>query len=448
MPPSSYFPDKFLTGANAPTTASFFSAIILFMSITDTDKMDSNQSFSVGNWQVFPDTGRMECGTTSSSLDPKLMNLLLLLAKANGDVLSRKQIEDALWPDIIVGEDTLARTISRLRRAFGDSAQDPTYIETLPKRGYRLVKPVSFRPRPQQYKWGWTSEKLVAALVVIVLIVSAAAFVHLQATRNTTGSRLADLTARADNLYMQFTYKENEAAIALYEKAISMDENYAAAQSGLANALVQRVIRWPASSPENYSGSVQESLRLGMHQSAAGRGTLERATALAERAVRLAPGDADALKALGLAYAAENRIEEARSIYLRAVEINRDAWEAMINLSEIYEIQQDPHSGIQWLIQAYESMERVYHQEPQRVGSWQAAIGVLIGSKTEALGQNQDAEIWYRRALEVAPYEPEATSRLAALLRKSGDTMQANRLCSTLEEKFGPTQGCADQVDE
>src|SRR5438270_13793337 len=45
----------------------------------------------------------------------------------------------ALWPGVIVGEDSLARTVSKLRQALGDDAKAPRYIETIAKRGYRLL---------------------------------------------------------------------------------------------------------------------------------------------------------------------------------------------------------------------------------------------------------------------------------------------------------------------
>ena len=51
---------------------------------------------------------------------------------------------ESLWPGVIVGEDTLARAVSRLRKALGDETKAPTYIETLPKRGYRLIADVKF----------------------------------------------------------------------------------------------------------------------------------------------------------------------------------------------------------------------------------------------------------------------------------------------------------------
>ena len=114
----------------------------------------------------------------------------------------------------------------------------------------------------------------------------------------------------------------------------------------------------------------------------------------------------------------------------------------MINLSEIYSIKGQNAESIHMLEQAFETMARLYPEEPQRVGPWQAAVGALVGKKKEEAGAPQEAEIWYRRTLEISPFEPEATWRLAALLREAGDLAQANRLCATLREKLGDKQSC------
>ncbi|MEG3193701.1 winged helix-turn-helix domain-containing protein, partial [Lysobacter sp. D1-1-M9] len=74
------------------------------------------------------------------------MDLLLLLAAHPGQVLGRERITAVLWPEVLVGDDSLARTVSKLRQALGDDAKSPRYIETLSKRGYRLLAPVSEAP--------------------------------------------------------------------------------------------------------------------------------------------------------------------------------------------------------------------------------------------------------------------------------------------------------------
>ncbi|MEJ2523908.1 MAG: hypothetical protein P8080_13735 [Gammaproteobacteria bacterium] len=92
--------------------------------------------------------------------------------------------------------------------------------------------------------------------------------------------------------------------------------------------------------------------------------------------------------------------------------------------------------------QAYASMERAYQYEPQRVGPWQAALGVLIGETYEKLDERAEAELWYRRVLAAEPYDPGATVRLARLLAASGQEAEAQSLCRALRERIGDYEGC------
>lgn len=106
----------------------------------------SLHGFMVGEWQADRATGTLTGGGTQQRLEPKVMDLLFLLAGQNGRVVSRDDIMTSLWPGLVVGEDNLARTVSKLRQALGDDAKAPTYIETIAKRGYRLLAGVGPLP--------------------------------------------------------------------------------------------------------------------------------------------------------------------------------------------------------------------------------------------------------------------------------------------------------------
>src|SRR5262245_63205103 len=71
------------------------------------------------------------------------MDLLAFLANSGGRVVSKDEIIDAVWHGRFIAEATLTRSIADLRRALGDDQRSPQYIETIPKRGYRLVARVS-----------------------------------------------------------------------------------------------------------------------------------------------------------------------------------------------------------------------------------------------------------------------------------------------------------------
>ena len=98
--------------------------------------------FHVGRWRVAPSLNRLEADDTTVHLEPKVMQVLVRLAQQPGQVVSREQLLAAAWADTFVTDDVLKRSISELRRALGDDARQPVYIETIPKGGYRLIAPV------------------------------------------------------------------------------------------------------------------------------------------------------------------------------------------------------------------------------------------------------------------------------------------------------------------
>ena len=80
-------------------------------------------------------------GTTR--LEPKVMQVLLCLAAQAGQVVSKERLLRTVWSDTFVGDDVLTRSISELRRVFGDDVKEPRFIQTIPKSGYRLIAGVS-----------------------------------------------------------------------------------------------------------------------------------------------------------------------------------------------------------------------------------------------------------------------------------------------------------------
>jgi DNA-binding winged helix-turn-helix (wHTH) protein/TolB-like protein/Flp pilus assembly protein TadD len=82
-------------------------------------------------------------GSPAAQLQPQPARLLELLAGRSGEVVSRDEIRQAVWGDSFVDFDaSLNFCVKQLRRSLGDSATSPRYIETLPRRGYRFLRPV------------------------------------------------------------------------------------------------------------------------------------------------------------------------------------------------------------------------------------------------------------------------------------------------------------------
>ncbi|WP_348672961.1 transcriptional regulator, partial [uncultured Abyssibacter sp.] len=107
-----------------------------------TSRKPPDHPFRVGRWRADPSTNTLSDGDARVAVEPKVMDLLTLLASAPGEVFSRETLMALVWPGVVVGEDSLARAVSKLRRALGDRTQAPAYVETIPKRGYRLIAEV------------------------------------------------------------------------------------------------------------------------------------------------------------------------------------------------------------------------------------------------------------------------------------------------------------------
>ena len=82
-------------------------------------------------------------------LEPKVMQVLVLLAGHAGQVVAKERLIQTVWPDTFVTDDVLTRAISELRRVFGDEVKESRFIQTIPKSGYRLIARVSPRGADQ-----------------------------------------------------------------------------------------------------------------------------------------------------------------------------------------------------------------------------------------------------------------------------------------------------------
>ena len=99
-------------------------------------------SFRVGEWLIRPELGRIIGHGKSVRVEPKVMQVLEVLAQSAGEMVPREDLIQRVWPGVFVTDDVLTRCISVLRRVFEDSRTEPQVIETISKRGYRLIAPV------------------------------------------------------------------------------------------------------------------------------------------------------------------------------------------------------------------------------------------------------------------------------------------------------------------
>ena len=124
--------------------------------------------FLLGPWQIDPAACELRNGGGVVRLRPKVMDLLVAFARNPGRVLSKHYLLDMVWPEVTVGDASLTVAVGELRDALGDHPEQPVYIETIPRRGYRLIAPVT-DPDADRVRPGGSRFWLTGAGIELVL---------------------------------------------------------------------------------------------------------------------------------------------------------------------------------------------------------------------------------------------------------------------------------------
>ena len=110
--------------------------------VTTTDP-DHAAQFYLADWHVDTASNRLQRGDTEVKLESKMMEVLIYLAQHRGNLVTREQLDQAIWGKTIVGYEALTGCIAKLRKVLDDDPRRPRYIETISKKGYRLIAPIS-----------------------------------------------------------------------------------------------------------------------------------------------------------------------------------------------------------------------------------------------------------------------------------------------------------------
>ncbi|WP_291844747.1 winged helix-turn-helix domain-containing protein [Maricaulis sp.] len=409
--------------------------------------MPYRKPFLLGDWRVTPASCEVAGPGGVQEVEPKVMDLLCLLAEAGGEVVTRETVSERIWPGVTVNEDAMGRCVWKLRRALGDPARNPRYVGTVPKRGYRLLEPVRAMPVSAATmarvvpNWIWG---VLGALLILIAFPAFWLVRNEVAATTAPASRALQLVDRAEGFYYQFEFDSNEAAMRLYEAALALEADNPAALAGLANTITQRVIRGDAASWASELGTsrIGQAVATGLGSQPDAARRLARAEALARRAVAAEPDYALGYRAVGLALSAQGALDAAIEAYNQALTIDPDAWEAWINLSDLHRIRGDDALALTYLERAYEAMGRVYETRTVLVRPWYSPTGLLIARRHAERADPVTAELWYRRVLYWDPYNRDAMAELAALLRSNGDGSAADALCAEGIARIGDPTLC------
>src|SRR5690349_15699622 len=104
-------------------------------------------TYSFGLYALDPVNGTLTRDSVRVRMQEQPFRLLLLLVERAGQIVSREEIRNRLWPQntFVEFDKSLGVAVLKVREALGDDAGDPRFIETIPRRGYRFIAPVKVR---------------------------------------------------------------------------------------------------------------------------------------------------------------------------------------------------------------------------------------------------------------------------------------------------------------
>jgi len=208
--------------------------------------------FRSRGWLVEPARCIVSRGDTTTRLEPKVMDVLVCLAGRGGAVVSKEELIREVWEGRFVTEDVITVAIHELRKALGDSARTPQFVETIPRRGYRWIAgaeelaspvttPLPRHPQPVA-RAGTPTARFWLAAAAGLLLFGGASWVGWPGPTNRTLARARSASVEA--AYKKGKYFVNQRsreslpqALAQFEQAVLLDPNFAEGHAAL--ALVQ-----------------------------------------------------------------------------------------------------------------------------------------------------------------------------------------------------------------
>jgi eukaryotic-like serine/threonine-protein kinase len=166
-----------------------------------TESLKTDSIYRFGMFEACPQTGELKKKGVRVKLQDQPFQLLALLLEKSGEIVSRDTICQRLWPsNVYVDFDaSLSVAVGKLREALGDAASNPRFIETIPRRGYRFMAPVTEemvveRARPAEVAVAaakptvaWLDINRLMGVIAIAVVIGVAAYTMRSAWRISSG---------------------------------------------------------------------------------------------------------------------------------------------------------------------------------------------------------------------------------------------------------------------
>ena len=155
----------------------------------------------IGGWRFYPGSGELRRSSEVRRLEPRAAKTLEMLVAAHGAVVTQDELIRQVWSGRSLSENSVAVVVGQLRKALDDDAREPKIIETIPKRGYRLIGRASAESTRRH-----RARRVAAGVLALLLAIGAILWVRSISTRpaiaradivNQTGDRRYDELARA-----------------------------------------------------------------------------------------------------------------------------------------------------------------------------------------------------------------------------------------------------------
>lgn len=420
----------------------------------------------IGEWTVDTTDGTMRSSSRVERLEPRVIAVLLALAEEPGVVVPQDVLMRRVWGGTHVVAGALARTISLLRRALGDDRREPRYIETVPKRGYRLVATVeslATAPPPAARPtvlWPLVRHVALAAAVLVVALIAP--------FPDTGTSKTRPLDDAIESRFTNQTRAGNENALDHYLQAIALAPASADAHAGLATAYAFRAnyfpdrSRWTALALNAAARATtldatnlravhalavahfqagrlrdavhyyQRTLELCPHDHAARAdlgsvqlisGRIADALPLFEQYIAALPDSVDGYSYLAQGLVTAGAFREAGDVARLALVLEPNALKAQLVLVEID------------LLDARYSEARARLERLREVYPECAQCAVQLGIVDQVTGNAAGAVVRYRAAREMTPSFSPASLRLAQVLMSRGKSVEAAALIDEVERE-------------
>jgi DNA-binding winged helix-turn-helix (wHTH) protein/Tfp pilus assembly protein PilF len=218
-------------------------------------------TYTFGPFCLDPSERILRRGGERVPLPAKPFDILVLLLSRPGRAVRKEEFLETVWPDVVVSESNLKQNVLALRKALEEAGGDPTWIETVPKLGYRWLGPATpeetaaAAPAPEARAdvpgarpaagRGVAVAGLAVAAAATLLVVSSVLLARLDprtgvedplAARPPEAATARFLTVRGRYHWSSRTNSGLQQSLALFERALRLDPSYAPAHAGLADA--------------------------------------------------------------------------------------------------------------------------------------------------------------------------------------------------------------------